>query len=158
MNGNSETLNLIHANLSDAWTTGVMFLAETRSSELAPEFRELTAARGFPWWAIGGIMLVGLIIAAIYWLTLQLPVPAIPISDDLTLELCRAHRIGLPHRVALDHVARLANLNQTAELFLSPVGFDQAVERAEKKKRLRGGQKESLYLVRRLIFGDTRNN
>ncbi|MFG0255811.1 MAG: hypothetical protein ACF787_12080, partial [Rhodopirellula sp. JB053] len=118
------------------------------------EYREIAPVQGLPWWIVAAVLMGLLVVGGIYWAMYQLRVPAIPIADDLTLELCRAHRIGLPHRVALDHVAKLAGMKQTAELFLSPSDFDAAVKKAEKKKRLRGKQRESLHLVRRLIFGD----
>ncbi|EMI52669.1 hypothetical protein [Rhodopirellula sallentina] len=154
MNGNETTLDLMHTHIIDICTTSWLYLAETRRSELAPEYREIAPTQGFPWWIVAAVLLGLLVVGGIYWVICQLRVPAIPIADDLTLELCRAHRIGLPHRVALDHVAKLAGMTQTAELFLSPTDFDAAVKKAERKRRLRGKQRESLYLVRRLIFSD----
>ncbi|MCM2372244.1 hypothetical protein [Aporhodopirellula aestuarii] len=155
MNMCHVTLHPICQNLIDALSVGGLLLAETRQSELAPEFRELAPTGSFPWWVIAAVLLLLVVAFAAYWTIAQLRVPAIPISDDLTLELCRAHRIGLQQRVVLDHVARMAKLGRTAELFLSPATFDQAIDRANRAKRLRGGQRESLLMVRRLIFSNS---
>ncbi len=132
-----------------------MFLAVTRTSDLAPEYQDVVVEPGLPWFAIGMVLLIiGLLIVG-YWFVRRLRVPALAISDDLTLELCRGHGIGLSHRAVLDHVARTAGLSHTAELFLSVRFYDQAVAVASSRKRLRGRQRDLLHELRRLLFDDT---
>lgn len=135
--------------------SGNACLAVTRTTDLAPEFQEANAAGAVPWALIGITFVVIAAASGCYWFVRHLRVPALSIADDLTLELCRVHGIGLQHRMALDHVARLAGIEQTAELFLSPNLYDQAIGRANRKKRLKGRQLDSLHSARRLLFGNS---
>ena len=134
-------------------SNNAMILAVTRTSDLAPVFQAPVEAPGIPWWvyAVAVSVVAGLV--AVYASMARMRVPSLCVTDDLTLELCRAHKIGVQHRAVLDHIAKLANVEHTAELFLSKKSFEAAVKDANEVKRLRGGQRGLLFEARECIFG-----
>jgi len=129
-------------------------LAVTRTSDLAPEYQTAVESVGIPQAFVITTVLVIAAAAGGYWFIRSFRVPVLTLVDDLTLELCRAHGIGLQHRMVLDHVANLAGIKHTAEMFLSSEFYDAAIQTSNTKKRLKSGQLDSLHIARRLIFGD----
>jgi len=130
----------------------VRIVAETRVTDLAPQYEAQQATgNGLAICVSAGLIfaLTGMVIA---WIVRRRRQDS-PISDELTIELCRVHNIRLAHRIALDRVATAAECEFTAELFLSPHHFDQAVERAGAKRRLKRSQRSAIGQVRRVLFG-----
>ncbi|SMP56099.1 hypothetical protein SAMN06265222_10587 [Neorhodopirellula lusitana] len=132
--------------------SSIALFAVTHTSDLAPEFQAPIQASGIPMWVY---LLAACLAAALvggYISMTRMSVPALSSVDELTLELCRAHGIGMQHRLMLEHVAKLAQLECTADLFLSPKLFDQAVSKASEVKRLRGGQRGLIFEARQCLF------
>ena len=127
-------------------------LAVTRTTDLAPTYVSAPDPNGIPWgWILVGATIVFSIGFGL-WLSAQRRVPALILADDVTLELCRAHGLGMPHRAVLELIRKHAGLGHTAEMFLSPKIFDSAVTRAGKSKRLGIRQRGLVFEVRQCVF------
>lgn len=128
-------------------------LAVTRTTDLAPSYAPPPDASGSIWvWIVaGGFTAIALGVG--FWFTTQRSADALNVSDDITLELCRAHHVGLQHRFVLESIASRAKLAHTAELFLSPQLFDDAVAKANRKKRIGMRQRTLLFEARQCLFG-----
>ena len=126
--------------------------AVTRTTDLAPEYTAPVDASDGVWpWVIAAITLA-VIVAAVYYAIRRMRIPSMPMSDDLTLELCRAHKIGLQHRSSLDHVAQLAGLKSPAAMFLSEQFFDDVVTQACQAKPLGPRQRGLIFEVRQCLY------
>lgn len=129
-------------------------LAVTRTSDLVPEYQAIAPSGGVPWWVMILIVIGVAGVIAGYGMLRHLRISAVPPLDDLTLELCRAHGIGISQGMAINQIARLAGVANPAELFLSLNLFDQAVRRATAKKRVSEPQLALVYEARRFLFQD----
>ncbi|TWU02078.1 hypothetical protein [Neorhodopirellula pilleata] len=136
---------------SFGWFQGI--LAVTRTHDLAPEYvAPVDAGAGVLPWVIGAVVAIVVVVAA-YCIIRQMRIPVIPINDDLTQELCRAHGIGVQHRGSLDRIAHLAGLKSPAQMFLSAQLFDEAVSKASQVKRLGIRQRGLVFEVRYCLYG-----
>lgn len=127
-------------------------IAVTHLTDLAPEYVPPEPGGDLPWMILATIIVVGVSVAIGYWVRFGNQVPILKIHDELTLELCRAHRLGFQHRSILAHLAKQANLSHPAELFLSSAIFDAAVVKANGVKRLGLRQRGLLFEVKRCLF------
>lgn len=128
-------------------------LAVTRTSDLAPTYIAPPVSDGLPWgWiSLGVAVVIGSGLGL--WFATQRRVPAIILSDDVSLELCRVHGLGMPHRSVLELIRKHSGLDHTAELFLSPKIFDAAVAKACQSKRLGMRQRGLVFEARQCVFG-----
>jgi len=128
-------------------------LAVTRTKDLAPEYvAPIEAGPSFLPWMVGLVVVVA-VASVTFFAVRRMRIPVIPMNDDLTLELCRAHGIGVQHRSSLDHVAHLAGLPSPAQMFLSAKLFDEAVAQASQAKRLGLRQRGLIFEVRHCLYG-----
>lgn len=126
--------------------------AVTRTTDLAPDYTApVDASDSVGPWIIAAIIIVA-IVAGGYETIRRMRIPTLPMSDDLTLELCRAHRIGLQHRSSLDHVAKLAGLKSPAAMFLSEQLFDDVIAQACQAKPLGLRQRGLVFEVRHCLY------
>lgn len=127
-----------------------VLLAVTRTTDLAPSYLAPAESNEMPW----GWLLLGVAIAIGFgfWLANKRRTPALIFSDDVTLDLCRAYGLGMPHRSVLELIRKRAGLEHTAEMFLSPKIFDAAVTKAIKSKRLGMRQRGLVFEARQCLF------
>lgn len=161
MNEWQDSLSLGHLSLNALFDEALFsrsmfldatFLAVTRTSDIAPDYVAPVQSGGLPWMLIMCGLAVLALISVVY-LVMQHPrAPAIQATDDMTLELCRAHGIGMQHRAAIEHIAKLAGVQHTSELFLSEKLFDDAVEKASQVKRLGMRQRGLTFEVRYFLY------
>lgn len=131
-------------------TTAV--LAVTRTSDIVPEYTAPVVSSGPPWlWIGAGVAAMACL--GIGYLVMQSSDASDALeSDAITMELCRVHGIGMQHRASLDHVAKLAGVQHTAELFLSEKLFDAAVAKATQVKRMGTRQRGLIFEVRHCLY------
>ena len=131
-----------------------VFLAVTRTTDLAPTYIAPVDHTGMSWGLVllAAIVAIALFIGFGVWLSAQRRVPAMILADDVTLELCRAHGLGMPHRAVLELIRKRAGIGHTAELFLSAKFFDAAVNQASQSKRLGMRQRGLVFEARRSLF------
>lgn len=126
-------------------------LAETRVSDLAPEYRPPEPESWLPMVAalsVVGVVAIGLAI----WFRYRLQVASPIAVDSLTRELSDGYRLGSHHVATLQRTAEAAGLVHVAEWFLSRSHFDAAFAHAQSSGRLARADARRLSEICRYLY------